>query len=58
MDVRRGETIELSVEKVVYGGRGLAHLNNMAIFVANTVPGDRVIAKVVRTKKILQRHGF
>jgi len=51
MDVRRGETIELSVEKVVYGGRGLAHLNNMAIFVANTVPGDRVIAKVVRTKK-------
>ena len=51
MDIRRGETIELSVEKVVYGGRGLAHLNNMAIFVANTVPGDRVIAKVVRTKK-------
>jgi len=52
MDIRRGETIELSVEKVVYGGRGLAHLNNVAIFVANTVPGDRVIAKVVRTKKI------
>ncbi len=51
MDIRRGETIELSVEKVVYGGRGLAHLNNVAIFVANTVPGDRVIAKVVKTKK-------
>ena len=51
MDIRRGETIELSVEKVVYGGRGLAHLNNVAIFVANSVPGDRVIAKVVKTKK-------
>jgi len=51
MDIRRGETIELGVEKIVYGGRGLAHLNNMAIFVANTVPGDRVIAKVIRTKK-------
>ena len=51
MDIKKGETIELSVEKVVYGGRGLAHLNNLAIFVANTVPGDKVIAKVVRTKK-------
>jgi len=51
MDIRRGETIELSVEKVVYGGRGLAHLNNVAIFVANTVPGDRIIAKVIKIKK-------
>jgi len=51
MDIRRGETIEISVEKVVYGGRGLAHLNNVAIFVANTVPGDKIIARIVRTKK-------
>jgi 23S rRNA (uracil1939-C5)-methyltransferase len=51
MDIRRGQTIEVSVEKVVYGGRGLAHLNNVAIFVANTVPGDRVIARIVRTKR-------
>ena len=51
MDIRKGDTIELTVEKVVYGGRGLAHLNNMAIFVANAVPGDRVSAKVVRMKK-------
>jgi len=51
MDIRKGDTIELTVEKVVYGGRGLAHLNNMAMFVANTVPGDRVSAKVVRMKK-------
>ena len=51
MDIRKGDTIELTVEKVVYGGRGLAHLNNVAIFAANTVPGDRVSAKVVRVKK-------
>jgi 23S rRNA (uracil1939-C5)-methyltransferase len=51
MDIRRGETIEARVEKVVYGGRGLAHLNNVAIFVANTVPGDMIIARIVRTKK-------
>jgi 23S rRNA (uracil1939-C5)-methyltransferase len=51
MDIKKGQTIEARVEKVVYGGRGLAHLNNVAIFVANTVPGDRVIARIVRTKR-------
>ena len=51
MDIRKGDTIALTVERVVYGGRGLAHLNNMAIFVDKAVPGDRVIARVVRVKK-------
>ncbi len=51
MDIRKGDTIELTVEKVVYGGRGLAHLKKQAIFVANTVPGDRINAKAVRVKK-------
>ena len=51
MDIRRGDTIELTVEKVVYGGRGFAHIDKMAIFVDKAVPGDRVIARVVRVKK-------
>jgi len=51
MDIRRGDTIELTVEKVVYGGRGFAHMDKMAIFVDKAVPGDRVIARVVRVKK-------
>jgi len=53
MDIRKGDTIELAVEKVVYGGRGLAHLDKMAIFVDKAVPGDRVTAKVVKVKKDL-----
>ncbi len=51
MNIRKGDTIELTVEKVVYGGRGLAHLNNMTIFVDKAVPGDRVIARIARVKK-------
>lgn len=51
MDIRKGDTIELAIEKVVYGGRGLAHLDKMAIFVDKAVPGDRVTAKVVKVKK-------
>lgn len=51
MNIRKGDTIELTVEKVVYGGRGLAHLNGMTIFVDKAVPGDRVIARIARVKK-------
>lgn len=51
MDIRRGDTIELGIEKVVFGGRGLAHLKRMAVFVDKAVPGDRVRAKVIRVKK-------
>ena len=51
MDIKRGDKAEVEIGKVVYGGRGLAHLNGMALFVAGTVPGDRVIAGVVKVKK-------
>lgn len=51
MDIRKGDIRELEVEKVVYGGRGLARLNKMAVFVDKAVPGDRVVAKVVKVKK-------
>ncbi len=51
MEIRKGDTRELEVEKVIYGGRGLAYMNNMAIFVDKAGPGDRVTAKVVKVKK-------
>jgi 23S rRNA (uracil1939-C5)-methyltransferase len=51
MHIKRGNKAEVEIEKVVYGGRGLAHLNGMALFVAGAVPGDRVIAEVVRVKR-------
>jgi len=51
VDIKRGDTAEVEIEKVVYGGRGLAHLNGMAVFVKGAVPGDRVIAGVVKAKR-------
>jgi 23S rRNA (uracil1939-C5)-methyltransferase len=51
MNIKRGDTAEVEIEKVVYGGRGLAHLNGMALFVKGAVPGDRVIAGVIKAKR-------
>ncbi len=51
MAIKKEEILDLSIEKVIYGGRGLARKNGMVIFVSGTAPGDRVSSKAVRVKK-------
>ena len=51
MDIKKGDILELRVEKIVYGGRGLAYRNEMAIFVEQAIPGDIVEARIFRVKK-------
>ncbi len=51
MTVRRGQILELKIEKLIHGGRGLARVNGLAIFVERAVPGDEVRAKVSKKKK-------
>jgi 23S rRNA (uracil1939-C5)-methyltransferase len=49
--VRRGEMLELDVETLVYGGRGLARPAGYVVFVAGGLPGDRVRAEVTKAKR-------
>ena len=51
MTVRRGQILELRIEKLTYGGRGLARVNGFTVFVERTAPGDVVRARVFRKKK-------
>ncbi len=51
MTVRKGQVLELKIEKLVYGGRGFARMDGLAIFVEGTVPGDEVLARVFKRKK-------
>jgi 23S rRNA (uracil1939-C5)-methyltransferase len=51
MPVKKGQILELGIEKLVLGGRGLALVNGLAIFVEKTVPGDEARVKVFRKKK-------
>jgi 23S rRNA (uracil1939-C5)-methyltransferase len=50
-DVRRGEMLDLEVETLVYGGRGLARPGGYVVFVAGGLPGDRVRAEVTKAKR-------
>ena len=44
----------LSIEKLIYGGDGLAHTDNNTVFVPYVLPGEQVSAKVqTRKKKLL-----
>jgi 23S rRNA (uracil1939-C5)-methyltransferase len=49
--MKKGDIVELEVEKAVFGGHGLARVDGFAVFVENTIPGDRVHARLVKKKK-------
>ncbi len=51
MKLRKGEIVELRIEKMAYGGQGVARHNGFVIFVRGGVPGDKVAAQVIRKKK-------
>ncbi len=46
-----GETYEVAIEKLVYGGDGLAHVGTQAIFVPLTAAGDFVRVRIVECER-------
>jgi 23S rRNA (uracil1939-C5)-methyltransferase len=51
MPPRPGDTLDLDVTTLAYGGQGVARLDEFVIFVRGAVPGDRVTARVTRRRK-------
>ncbi len=51
MAVKRGREIELQIEGLAFGGKGIARVDGFAVFVERAVPGDRVKARVFKKKK-------
>ena len=51
MPPRPGDTIELDVTSLAYGGQGVARAEEFVVFVRGAVPGDRVRARVTKRKQ-------
>lgn len=51
MPPRPGDTIELDVSSLAYGGQGVARLEDFVVFVRGAVPGDRVRGRVTKRKR-------
>ncbi len=47
----RGEEVEVTVDRLAYGGNGVARAGGYVLFVPGTLPGDRVRAQVTKRKR-------
>lgn len=50
MQLKKGQIVELEIESLVFGGRGIGEFEGRKVFVPDTVPGDKVEAKLTRIK--------
>ena len=48
---RPGAELELEIDSLAQGGRGVARLDGFVVFVSGGLPGDRVRARVTKSKK-------
>src|SRR5207247_8677946 len=44
---RRGDSLELVIDDLAFGGEGVGRVNGYVVFVRGAVPGDRVRVKLV-----------
>lgn len=49
--VSLGQSHNVTIEKLVYGGDGLAHIGTQAIFVPFTAPGDQVRVRITEVER-------
>ena len=49
--VRKGTVLNLTIEKLAFGGLGIAYYKGLVIFVKGSIPGQKVSAKIYKKKK-------
>jgi len=49
--IQKGQEIELTIDSLAYGGRGVSKVDGYVIFVKNSIPGQKVKALIYRKKK-------
>jgi 23S rRNA (uracil1939-C5)-methyltransferase len=48
---RCGDELELRIDRLAHGGAGVARANGYVVFVRDAVPGDRVRARITKSKR-------
>jgi 23S rRNA (uracil1939-C5)-methyltransferase len=47
----RGEQLEVEIDSLAFGGRGVARSDGLVVFVSGALPGDRVRVEITKAKK-------
>ncbi|MDR1833021.1 MAG: 23S rRNA (uracil(1939)-C(5))-methyltransferase RlmD [Fusobacteriaceae bacterium] len=55
MNLKKGDVLELTIEKIVAGGEGLGYYGDFAVFAPMSVPGDRLSLRLISVKKTYAR---
>jgi len=50
MQLKKGELIQIEITKIAFGGAGIGHHEEKVVFVEDTVPGDKITAKITKIK--------
>ncbi len=51
MKVKKNQIIEVEIENIAFGGKGLAKLNGYTLFIDQAVPGDLADVRIIKKKK-------
>ncbi|MBL0731277.1 MAG: 23S rRNA (uracil(1939)-C(5))-methyltransferase RlmD [Desulfosarcina sp.] len=51
MKLKKGDLLDLRVEGVAFGGKGIAKIDGLTVFVDNGIPQDYVSARIIKKKK-------
>ena len=51
MRVKKNQVVEVEVENIAFGGKGLAKLNGFTVFIDQAVPGDVADVRIFKKKK-------
>lgn len=51
MGIKKGQVLDLKVEDIAFGGKGIARVDGLAVFIDKTVAGDHVKVRITKKKK-------
>ena len=51
MQLKKGQIIEFDIDNLAFGGAGIGRFEGLAVFVKDTMPGDRISASLTKIKK-------
>jgi 23S rRNA (uracil1939-C5)-methyltransferase len=51
MGLQKGHTVELTIDRMAYGGQGIGRVDDFVVFVRGAVPGDRMTVRISRKKR-------
>ena len=50
ISIKKGSEVEVEIESLAFGGMGVSRLNDKITFVKNAIPGQKVLARIIKKK--------